>query len=343
MKKHLWFIGTLILVILSVKEINAQWVIWDCSTLPEETMMNGILWSKSDKTTGLTDATTSQLTSVVNDPLISGNKFILINEFLGDRKESWRNDWAAVANPTKGITTVFRVRASDEMIAQTKVDGTDYCFWYVSMRDGAYRMDLTLNYPDSLFAETNAKLKVKIPNATAWHIYRFTLKGDEVNVYMDENPVPVLTAQAGASTNNYIKAGETSTPGLFGGLYDWLIWDLSGAYAPGQGTPLPASLTGLTSVEDYIPELPSEFSLSQNYPNPFNPTTQISFSLISPSHTTLKVYNVVGQQVANLVDEELASGTYKVNFAAENLPSGVYFYQIKSGMFNQTKKMLLLK
>jgi hypothetical protein len=343
MKRHLLFLVALVLFTMTYEELYAQWTVWDCSTLPEVTTMNGLPWVKSDKTTGLTDAATSVLWTVVDDPSISGNKIIKINEFFGDRKESWINNWAAVANPTKGITCIYRVRASDEMIAATKVAGTDYCFWYVSLRDGAYRMDLTLNYPDTLYAETNAKLKVKIANATAWHVYRFTLKGDQVNVYMDEKTTPVLTATAGASTNNYIKVGDTSTPGLFGALYDWLIWDLSGAYAPGQGTPIPTTLKGVTSVENYSPELPADYSLTQNYPNPFNPTTQISFSLVQPGYTTLTVCNVVGQVVAKLVDEELSSGTYKVNFKAENLPSGVYFYQIKSGRFNQTKKMMLMK
>jgi hypothetical protein len=343
MKRHLLFLVALVFSTMTFEEVYAQWTVWDCSTLPEVTTMNGLPWTKSDKTTGLTDAATSVLWTVVDDPSISGNKLIKINEFFGDRKESWINNWAAVANPTKGITCIFRVRASDEMIAATKVAGTDYCFWYVSLRDGAYRMDLTLNYPDTLYAETNAKLKVKITNATAWHVYRFTLKGDQVNVYMDEKTTPVLTATAGASTNNYIKVGDTSTPGLFGALYDWLIWDLGGAYAPGQGTPIPTNLKGVTSVENYSPELPADYSLTQNYPNPFNPTTQISFSLVQPGYTTLTVYNVVGQVVAKLVDEELSSGTYKVNFKAVNLPSGVYFYQIKSGMFNQTKKMMLMK
>ena len=343
MKRHLLFLVALVFSTMTFEEVYAQWTVWDCSTLPEVTTMNGLPWTKSDKTTGLTDAATSVLWTVVDDPSISGNKLIKINEFFGDRKESWINNWAAVANPTKGITCIFRVRASDEMIAATKVAGTDYCFWYVSLRDGAYRMDLTLNYPDTLYAETNAKLKVKITNATAWHVYRFTLKGDQVNVYMDEKTTPVLTATAGASTNNYIKVGDTSTLGLFGALFDWLIWDLSGAYAPGQGTPIPTTLKGVTSVENYSPELPAGYSLTQNYPNPFNPTTQISFSLVQPGYTTLTVYNVVGQVVAKLVDEELSSGTYKVNFKAENLPSGIYFYQIKSGMFNQTKKMMLMK
>jgi hypothetical protein len=343
MKRHLLFLVALVFSTMTFEEVYAQWTVWDCSTLPEVTTMNGLLWIKSDKTTGLTDAATSVLWTVVDDPSISGNKLIKINEFFGDRKESWINNWAAVANPTKGITCIFRVRASDEMIAATKVAGTDYCFWYVSLRDGAYRMDLTLNYPDSLYAETNAKLKVKITNATAWHVYRFTLKGDQVNVYMDEKTTPVLTATAGASTNNYIKVGDTSTLGLFGALFDWLIWDLGGAYAPGQGTPIPTNLKGVTSVENYSSELPADYSLTQNYPNPFNPTTQISFSLVQPGYTTLTVYDVVGQVVAKLVDEELSSGTYKVDFNAVNLPSGVYFYQIKSGMFNQTKKMMLMK
>jgi hypothetical protein len=343
MKRHLLFLVALVFFTMTFEEVYAQWTVWDCSTLPEVTTMNGLPWVKSDKTTGLTDAATSVLWTVVDDPSISGNKIIKINEFFGDRKESWINNWAAVANPTKGITCIYRVRASDEMIAATKVAGTDYCFWYVSLRDGAYRMDLTLNYPDSLYAETNAKLKVKITNATAWHVYRFTLKGDQVNVYMDEKTTPVLTATAGASTNNYIKVGDTSTLGLFGALFDWLIWDLGGAYAPGQGTPIPTNLKGVTSVENYSSELPTDFSLTQNYPNPFNPTTNINFSIQQSGLVTLKVFNVLGQEVATLVNQNMQPGKYSVDFNASELSSGVFVYQLTAGTYSSTKKMMLLK
>jgi hypothetical protein len=100
-------------------------------------------------------------------------------------------------------------------------------------------------------------------------------------------------------------------------------------------------LTDVKEVEtDYIP---NEFALEQNYPNPFNPTTNILFSIPQSGLVTLKVYNVLGQEIANLVNQELKAGVHKVDFDASNLTSGVYFYTMESGDFVQTQKMLLLK
>ena len=89
--------------------------------------------------------------------------------------------------------------------------------------------------------------------------------------------------------------------------------------------------------------VPSTPVLSQNYPNPFNPTTQIEFSITNRAHTNLSVYNTMGQLVQTLVNKELASGKYSVTFDAANLPSGIYFYQMRSGRVNETRKMILMK
>lgn len=91
------------------------------------------------------------------------------------------------------------------------------------------------------------------------------------------------------------------------------------------------------------PGLPETYSLLQNFPNPFNPTTSITFALPSSQMTTLKVYDVLGKEVAVLVNERKDAGSYTVPFTADRLPSGVYFYQLRSGRYVETKKMLLLK
>jgi hypothetical protein len=88
---------------------------------------------------------------------------------------------------------------------------------------------------------------------------------------------------------------------------------------------------------------PDSYSLSQNYPNPFNPSTTIKYSVPDLSNVSLKIYNLVGQEVAELVNKELQSGNYEVTFDAVNLPSGVYFYRLQAGNFVDTKKMLLLR
>jgi hypothetical protein len=103
------------------------------------------------------------------------------------------------------------------------------------------------------------------------------------------------------------------------------------------------------------PELPLQFSLSQNYPNPFNPSTTIQYSLPSQrldgaqgrvgvgSHVTLKVYDVLGREVATLVNETKQPGTYTVQFDGSSLASGVYFYRLHAGSYTNVKRMLLLR
>ena len=88
---------------------------------------------------------------------------------------------------------------------------------------------------------------------------------------------------------------------------------------------------------------PKNYSLEQNYPNPFNPSTTIKYSLPSNGAVSLKVYNLIGQEVATLINSYQTSGEYTVPFNASNLSSGVYFYRLESGSFNVVKKMLLIK
>ncbi len=95
--------------------------------------------------------------------------------------------------------------------------------------------------------------------------------------------------------------------------------------------------------EDEVNGTPSKFELSQNYPNPFNPTTVINFRIPKKEMVTLKIYNVLGQEVATLVNEVKDAGSYHISFNASNLPSGIYLYTLKAGKFSSTKKMMLLK
>ncbi len=96
-------------------------------------------------------------------------------------------------------------------------------------------------------------------------------------------------------------------------------------------------------VEQSTLNVPKEFQLQQNYPNPFNPTTTIQFELPKKSTVTLKLFDILGREVATLVDAELESGVHKINFDGKDLASGIYFYRIHAEGFLKTKKLMLLK
>jgi hypothetical protein len=96
------------------------------------------------------------------------------------------------------------------------------------------------------------------------------------------------------------------------------------------------------SVWETLPYLESYY-LSNNYPNPFNPSTKIKFEIPDLEFVSLKVYDVLGNEIATLVDEEKLAGEYEVDFDGKGLSSGLYFYTFKAGNFSETRKMVLLK
>ncbi len=96
-------------------------------------------------------------------------------------------------------------------------------------------------------------------------------------------------------------------------------------------------------VKQISTEVPKDFVLKQNYPNPFNPSTNIEFSVPNRGLVNLAIYNALGKEISNPVNNELNAGTYKVLFDGSNLPSGVYFYRLQTKDFYTTKKMMLVK
>ncbi|MEK9137846.1 MAG: T9SS type A sorting domain-containing protein, partial [Bacteroidota bacterium] len=122
-------------------------------------------------------------------------------------------------------------------------------------------------------------------------------------------------------------------------------------------SPLTIGLSGVGVPGTSVGEegVPTTFGLAQNYPNPFNPTTTITYTLPSQSvsraegrvgvgsHVTLRLYNLIGQQVAELVNSSQVPGRYQVTLDASSLPSGIYFYRINAGSFTETKKLTLVR
>ncbi|HLF14537.1 MAG TPA: T9SS type A sorting domain-containing protein [Bacteroidota bacterium] len=100
---------------------------------------------------------------------------------------------------------------------------------------------------------------------------------------------------------------------------------------------------GTSDVRQVSPAVPEGFALSQNYPNPFNPSTTITFAVPSTGHVSMNVYDLLGREIATLVDRQMSPGTYEASFDAEGLPSGMYIYRIVSGTYVETKKMNVVK
>ncbi len=121
--------------------------------------------------------------------------------------------------------------------------------------------------------------------------------------------------------------------------------DQNTGYAVGGNGVILKTTTGGNpiGIQQISSEVPKTFSLSQNYPNPFNPSTKIKFALPKAAFTKISIYDVLGREASVIVNEQLNAGSYEINWNAENLPSGVYFYKIESGDFTDSKKMILVK
>ena len=103
-------------------------------------------------------------------------------------------------------------------------------------------------------------------------------------------------------------------------------------------------ITDVNDKDNVKIDKPHEFALSQNYPNPFNPTTKINFVLAEPGRVNLEVYNILGEKVSTLVDQDMGAGSHEANFNATNLASGIYIYRLNvQNKFIDTKKMILMK
>ena len=171
---------------------------------------------------------------------------------------------------------------------------------------------------------------------------------------IDDNPERVLlhTTNGGANwTKEY--------PPVSNGIFSIYFWNENNGYFTAgncvQNCDGPDSLKiwqgvightnngGLASVEAINNSIPSRYSLFQNYPNPFNPSTKISYSIPQADFVTLKIYDILGNEVSTLVNEERSSGSYEIEFNASSLSSGVYFYRMQAGNYTSAKRFVLMK
>jgi hypothetical protein len=153
------------------------------------------------------------------------------------------------------------------------------------------------------------------------------------------------TANAGVFISyDYGNTWQTFNEGNPNGSIVELMYDDTYLYAATLGGGVYRyDKNNITSVENTSTEIPNSFSLEQNYPNPFNPSTSIQYSIGSSQFVKLKVFDVLGNEVATLVDEYKPAGAYEIEFNAAGLPSGIYFYKLTTGINSKIKKMTLIK
>ncbi len=164
--------------------------------------------------------------------------------------------------------------------------------------------------------------------------------------------------QSNSVANSLIIVGASTSPGITAGNYAKIKFSLKPNVSAEDTKIILSKLrlnenavavnsdTALISTINNIPgdvSLPAEYSLAQNYPNPFNPSTTINYDLPEASHVTLKIFNVMGELVQVLTDEEKPAGYHHTDFNAAGLSSGIYFYRISAGSFTDIKKMILVK
>jgi photosystem II stability/assembly factor-like uncharacterized protein len=203
------------------------------------------------------------------------------------------------------------------------INGDDYIF--AGTNDGLF---FSSNFGDNWLERSNGLLS-KIVNSLAINSTNMILLGSFDGVYRSIDNGEYWDSRNSGLTDNFISSLTYNSNDV--------------AFAGTMGDGVFRSINSTTSIEIEENNIPSSYTLSQNYPNPFNPITKISYQLPTAAHVEIKVFDVLGNEVANLVNEEKPAGSYELQFDGNGLTSGIYFYQLKAGDYIVTKKMILLK
>jgi hypothetical protein len=147
----------------------------------------------------------------------------------------------------------------------------------------------------------------------------------------------MYTSNGGTNWSDQISSTSNSLRSIYfsSATTGWAVGDL--------GTILKTTSGGITAIVSIGNSIPEHFSLSQNYPNPFNPATRISFDIPKTLFVKLVVYDILGKEIAVLVNKELKTGTYNYDWDASEWASGIYYYKLITGDYTDTKKMILIK
>jgi hypothetical protein len=247
-------------------------------------------------------------------------------KFISDNSGANSEGWAAVLS----------TNAQPKNIAQPgtyTLAGATSFFYDAGGAGATYTFNQNLNNPNAITTIRPAVANHRI--IATFNYFRTTGTTDFLRVYNNTDS----TTYSGTTNPGTITSNAPD-----GSLAFKFVSDNSGANSDGWAAIITSDTT-ITSVREDNENsgVPSTFQLHQNYPNPFNPTTNIRFQITRFSDATLKVYDILGREVATLVNEQLTPGSYETTFDGARLSSGVYFYRLQAGGFVQTKKLVLQK
>ncbi len=337
MNRNLLIASLAVIAGLGLTTVSGQWGVYSGNVLPQD---GDGLWYEGSGVVDPPDDLTDFLVMVA-DPDIEGNMLVKVDGVISNwgYQETWKHPLGG--NSNVGHTLVWRAMGLDTSVYVREFD--------IYMYNGTVRERIITRNQAIKFDKAGVEV---VNDITVWHVYRLTALADQINLYIDEDPIAWMTVTGQPATESpFFQFGDNGGD-LYGALYDWFIWDSTGAYAPGEGTAFPDTLTGISQflAVDDLDQTPRDFSLSQNYPNPFNPSTVIGYKIGAAAMVSLKVYDITGQLITTLVNSEQQPGAYKVewdgrhtNANGDMAASGVYFYAMQVGDQQFTRKMLLLK
>jgi len=310
--KNLLFFRILALMFITTNTF-AQWTVYDGSKLLTE--YPG--WTAETKGTAPTSGTCYE---VVDDVELVGNKLIKAEDLTDTWKEQLNLDWSTLCSAGTGVTIVLRSKPTPGILAlnsSTKLKK----MLYISPRNGAYYDALNIEETAVNSAEFALKLNqtagFSVPHTNnGWLIFRITLKNDALKVYINENPTPIFNAVVKVTTANVLQFGNNAQA-PFGSFTDWMVINYNNAYAPGEGDPLPAELTGLpTGIHDIF--MKKNLDL---YPNPATNFVNIKAN----AGDKLTMYNQIGIMVARFTLNENIESLNVTDYI-----NGMYLIQIES-------------
>jgi photosystem II stability/assembly factor-like uncharacterized protein len=268
------------------------------------------------------------------NPQTSGTTNYLRSVHFTDNNTGWVVGWGGTILKTTVGGTNWNYQTS----------GTTYDLLSVNFADNNTGWAVGAGFPHN----SNIILKTT-DGGTNWNPQAAGTTEELYSVFSTDQITGWVVGESGAILHT-TDGGENWNPQTSGtaiALLSVHFTDNHTGWAVGEGgTILKTTNGGVTFIEDEIfTSQPKEFLLSQNYPNPFNPTTTIKYQIPLISFVTIKVYDVLGNEIATLVNEEKPAGEFSVEFRIDNLElsSGIYFYQLRAEDYTETKKMVLLK